>query len=332
MSVISRRQKELLLNDVSRMINNNNHTAFANHAKIAECVSNGDLKLFIDAPKKEFVIRYGKKEIRINCSEQSIKELESISFNDKSTINGISDSSTKSSSNVAISTKWASNTESTLNNKAEKYHKHNEYADKDHTHNYSPEKHTHSEYATTKHSHSEYAKSDHTHWNLPNDQEGFEEAIMELVEGTKAWRIIKNIFGVIEFASEAVQTGLIAHLETQITALWAAVGGNTAVDGVQTMSTLGSALMGYSDMLKNAGDTIGKIGKVFEPINNVCQKVVGPINEAANTVGRYAKIVDDYVSVHDINQIRELIDRIGGGSSGHRIPNVKDVLNQPLLD
>ena len=39
MSIISRRQKELLLNDVARMINNNNHTAFANHAKISESVA-----------------------------------------------------------------------------------------------------------------------------------------------------------------------------------------------------------------------------------------------------------------------------------------------------
>ena len=59
MSIISRRQKDALLNDVARMINNNNHTAFANHAKTAESVGNSDLKLFVDAPKKEFVIRYG---------------------------------------------------------------------------------------------------------------------------------------------------------------------------------------------------------------------------------------------------------------------------------
>ena len=58
MATISRRQKDILLNDVARMINNNNHTAFANHAKIAETVSNGDLKFYIDSPKKEFVIKY----------------------------------------------------------------------------------------------------------------------------------------------------------------------------------------------------------------------------------------------------------------------------------
>ena len=75
MSILSRRQKNILLSDVQRMINNNNHTAFANQAKIAECVSNGDLKFYIDSPKKEFVIKYGNKEIRFNCNEQQIKEL-----------------------------------------------------------------------------------------------------------------------------------------------------------------------------------------------------------------------------------------------------------------
>ena len=51
MSIISRRQRLLLLNDVSRMINNIN-CAFANHAKIAERVSNGDLTFYIDSPKR----------------------------------------------------------------------------------------------------------------------------------------------------------------------------------------------------------------------------------------------------------------------------------------
>ena len=54
MSVLSRRQKDSLLNDVARMINNNNHTAFANHAKISESVGNGDMKILVDAPKKEW--------------------------------------------------------------------------------------------------------------------------------------------------------------------------------------------------------------------------------------------------------------------------------------
>ena len=92
MSVISRRQRDLLLNDVSRMINNNIHSAFANHAKIAECISNGDLKLYIDSPKKELVLKYGNKNIRFTINEQMINEIVGIVFNDKSILKGISDS------------------------------------------------------------------------------------------------------------------------------------------------------------------------------------------------------------------------------------------------
>ena len=106
MSVISRRQKEILLSDVQRMINNNNHTAFANHAKIAERITNGDLAFYIDSPKKEFVIKYGNKEIRFNCNDQQMTELKGIKFDDNSVIKGISDSTTSDSSNIALSTKW----------------------------------------------------------------------------------------------------------------------------------------------------------------------------------------------------------------------------------
>ena len=189
MSTISRRQKELLLNDVARMINNNNHTAFANHAKIAETVSNGDLKLFIDAPKKEFVIRYGKKEIRINCNEQSMKEISEIVFNNNSKLKGISDTTTLSSSTVALSTKGAQDIKESISTKADKQHNHDDkYAAKEHTHDNLPEhnhderyatktdlalhdhnevyatkeelvEHNHTEYAPLKHEHTEYQKA-----------------------------------------------------------------------------------------------------------------------------------------------------------------------------
>ena len=42
--IISRRQREALLDEMTRMLANKQHVAFANHAKIAERVSNGDRK------------------------------------------------------------------------------------------------------------------------------------------------------------------------------------------------------------------------------------------------------------------------------------------------
>ena len=158
MSLISRRQKELLLNDVARMINNNNHTAFANHAKEAESISNGELKLYIDSPKKEFVIKSGKKEIRFNCSEQNIKELSEIKFNNDTSLKGVSDELTLPSSTIALSTKGGQQIKQSIDNKADKEHTHDNYADKEHTHDNDADKeHTHDNYADKEHIHDNYA-------------------------------------------------------------------------------------------------------------------------------------------------------------------------------
>ena len=51
--IISRRQRESLLDEVSRMLANKQNVAFANHAKIADRISNGDLALYMDSAKKE---------------------------------------------------------------------------------------------------------------------------------------------------------------------------------------------------------------------------------------------------------------------------------------
>ena len=122
MSIISRRQRSLLLNDVARMIGNNINAAFANHAKIAECVSNGDLKFYIDSPKKEFVIKYGSKTITFSANEQKIS-LKSIQF-DEGIINGITDSFIIPSSKIALSTVWGMSIKNDLSNKADKNHTH----------------------------------------------------------------------------------------------------------------------------------------------------------------------------------------------------------------
>ena len=341
MSIISRRQRESLLNDVSRMINNNNHTAFANHAKIAETIGNGDMKIFVDSPKKEFVVKYVKKEIRINCSEQNIKDLVSLTFTDKSTIKGISDSSFIPSSSVAISTKWASNTESKLSDKAEKNHTHDEYADKDHTHNYSPAEHTHSEYSKnththseyskTNHTHNEYSKTDHTHWNLPSKQEDFEEAIKDIVLGPTWLRVIKNVFSGIEVASDVVQYGYVAGIQTQVSSLHAAMAANGLIDAAQTTSTLGTALLGYSTKIKEVGEFVSKIGKSFDSVSSACKNILQPINQASEVVGKYARIVDNFSNCSTVDQMRSLASRWQNGADISRLPNVTNLLDMNLL-
>ena len=436
MSIISRRQRELLLNDVYRMINNNNHTAFANQAKIAECVSNGDLKFFIDSPKKEFVIRYGKKEIRFNCSDQNIKELNAIMFNNHSTIKGISDSTLLPSSNIALSTKGGSDmkeemkreiddkadkdhnhdsqyadkehthsqyadkehTHSQYANKehthsgyqpagnyalashthsqyadkehehsqyadkehehsqyADKIHAHPEYADKDHIHleyaekehnhdlqyssilhthsEYADKLHTHTEYADKLHTHSGYADKSHTHWGLPKDRDGFEDAIKDIVSGPKWWRVVKNVVSGIEFVGDTVQMGWLWGLEARVNAMYGVLVANGMIDAAQTTSTLGTALLGYSEKLSDVGGFVNKIGQSFESVSGVCKKVAEPINKASEAVGKYAKIVDRYSNCQSYTEFKDLVARQLNGAdiTKAKLGNTKDILNMSLL-
>ena len=58
--ILSRRQRESLLDEMSRMLANKQTVAFATHSKISERVSNGDLSLYINSPDKEFVKQYNE--------------------------------------------------------------------------------------------------------------------------------------------------------------------------------------------------------------------------------------------------------------------------------
>ena len=322
MSVLSRRQKDSLLNDVARMINNNNHTAFANHAKISESVGNGDMKILVDAPKKEFVIRYGKKEIRINCNEQNIKELNEIIFNDNTKIKGISDTPSSSSS-TAFSAKGAQQLKQSIDNIANKEHNHDDkyaakehnhddkYAAKEHNHdNYQPKgdysqaNHNHdTKYADKSHNHdTKYADKNHSHYGI-NNKDDLEKYIKDITKDP--WYI--KLFKGIEIATEVVQTGFIAGLQAQITALHTAMASNGLVDSVQTMSTLGTALHGYADKFKSVANVIGRIGEGYEKVNDVCQKVIQPINTAAEYIEKGSEVVDELLDCRSRSELRETI-------------------------
>ena len=311
MSIISRRQRDLLLNDVSRMINNNIHSAFANHAKIAECISNGDLKLYIDSPKKELVLKYGNKNMRFTIAEQMMNEIAGIVFNDKSILKGISDSCLISSSNIALSTKGASNIKKDIDNKADKNHNHDDkYADINHTHNgYQPK----GNYASSSHNHdSVYAKKEHTHWDLPEDKDDFEEEIKTIVNGPKWWRIIKTVGKVAGVASDIVEFGTIAALQAEITSLYQAMAANGLMDVAQTTSTLGTSMMGYAKTFRNVGDSVQQLGKRFESIAEPCKKISNALNKGADKLGQYSKIVDDFFDInggHDMTEVAKAFNK-----------------------
>ena len=365
MSIISRRQKDALLNDVARMINNNNHTAFANHAKTAESVGNSDLKLFVDAPKKEFVIRYGKKEMRFNCSEQSIKELNEIVFNDNTKIKGISDTPSSSAS-VAFSAKGAQQLKQSIDNIASKEHNHDDkyaaiehnhddkYADKNHTHdsyqpkgNYSEANHNHdTKYADKNHGHdnyqpkgnyseanhnhdSKYADKNHSHYGI-DSKDDLKEFINDITKDP--WYI--KLFKGIEIASDVLQTGFILGLDAQIKAIYAALATNGIVDTAQSMSTLGTVLFGYANKFKSVADTITKVGKIFENVNDVCQTVTKPIQYTADLLEKGAGVVEQFSDIKSAYEFKELVGRIqNGGNVGKKLGKATDyVFDRNLID
>ena len=198
--IISRRQRESLLDEVSRMLANKQNVAFANHAKIADRVSNGDLALFMDSAKKEFVMKYGNNNIRFNPKERSITDLSSIVFSNNSTLQGIT-SVPSSNDKIAISSKWAyTHYQDTLKRMKKwnpeglnilqgeatitgitdegKYieqhlltyeywkdhqEKKEEEDEKNYDERYAFKNHTHDQYANKQHTHGEYSSVSHLH-------------------------------------------------------------------------------------------------------------------------------------------------------------------------
>ena len=355
MSVISRRQKTLLLNDVARMINNNNHTAFANHAKEAESINNGDLKFYIDSPKKEFVIRYGRKEIRFNCSEQNIKELNEIVFNNNSTIKGISDTVLLPSSTRALSTKGAQQIKQSINEKAEKTHNHDDkYALKEHTHdnNYATKSevsnkadklHAHPEYqpvgdyatkselsnkADKSHTHSNYADKSHTHYGI-KDKDELEEFIKEISEHWWDHPIFKGL----EWGATVANTGYIAGLHAQIKAIHAALVADGIKDGIVNTSTIGTTLTGFADKFQDAADVVKKIGDACDSLSEPLNKIVEPINKVSEGLDKVSKTLGNFSKCENFDDYLEIFRRAQNGAPMD-IPLAKptDLLSAGLLD
>ena len=346
MSIISRRQKEILLSDVQRMINNNNHAAFANHAKISDCVSNGDLKFFIDSPKKEFVIKYGNREIRFNCSDQQMKELKSIEFNDGSIIKGISDSSLIPSSQIALSTAWGSqikrdieNKSSTDHNHDDKYaakdHNHDEkYADINHTHNqYADKNHTHNQYANKNHTHTEYADKNHTHYGL-DSKDDLEDFIKEVTKDP--WYV--KLFKGVEVVSDVAQYGMIAGMEAQIQAINGALSALTGMsasdlglDAFNMTSSLGTTMLGYSNKLSQLSNTVSAIGDHFSSIQQITEPLSNGLKTASDGVGKYAKIVDNFFDTPSAGDFTNVIARRMTVNPSAQLPDCIDLLTSPLL-
>ena len=118
--ILSRRQRESLLDEMTRMLANKQTVAFANHSKISERVSNGDLSFYINSPDKEFVIKYSNNTMKLNAKDKTFSELNALIFSNKNKITGITDTG-QNSSTISLSAKWAYNKDIETMNRMKKY-------------------------------------------------------------------------------------------------------------------------------------------------------------------------------------------------------------------
>ena len=118
--ILSRRQRESLLDEMSRMLANKQTVAFATHSKISEKISNGDLSLYINSPNKEFVIKYSNNTMKLNAKNKTFSELNALIFSNKNKLTGITDTG-QNSSTLSLSAKWAYNKDIETMNRMKKY-------------------------------------------------------------------------------------------------------------------------------------------------------------------------------------------------------------------
>ena len=118
--ILSRRQRESLLDEMSRMLANKQTVAFATHSKISEKISNGDLSLYINSPNKEFVIKYSNNTMKLNAKDKTFSELNALIFSNKNKLTGITDTG-QNSSTLSLSAKWAYNKDIETMNRMKKY-------------------------------------------------------------------------------------------------------------------------------------------------------------------------------------------------------------------
>ena len=168
---------------------------------------------------------------------------------------------------------------------------------------------------------------------MPADRDDFEEEINTIVNGSKAWRVIKGIFKGVEVASDVVQYGLIAGMQTQITSLYTAMASNGLIDVAQTTTTLGTSLIGISDKINSVGSFANKIGQTFESVAEPCKKISNALNTASETVGKYGRIVDNLGNCDGLQGMKDMVARGANGADISQIalPRAADVLNMNLI-
>ena len=330
--IISRRQREALLDEMTRMLANKQHVAFANHAKIAERVSNGDLSFYIDSPNKEFIIKYAQNTMRFNAKEKTFSELNALIFANKNRLTGISDT-VKNESTVALSSKWGYEHEKNLRTIMAKWNPsginigagtvkitgitdeykyseqhlltyeywkdHEQQKDEEDEENYDEryafKNHTHNDLVNkTEFNISLQGKSNvgHTHDGLWERDD-----IIDLIEETteEPWytKLFRGLKDIVGIAADAGEIGYIYALQNQVNALYAAMASNGLIDVVQSGADMFNGITGVVNGISS------KLNLVTNVLNSI-SKVVPQLSDAIDAI------------VTPIQQVADALDNLDG--------------------
>ena len=353
---LSRRQRESLLDEMTRLLANKQTVAFANHAKISERVSNSELSFYINSPDKEFVIKYSNNTMRFNAKEKTLSELNALIFVNKNKLTGITDSS-QNSSTIALSAKWAYNKDIETLNRMKKYNPdgvsgsgtvtivgitdENKYSQqhlltyeywKDHQEKQEEEdeKNYDERYAFKDHQHQQYPtreelgtllanKSDITHDH--KDKYLTKDEIIDLIDDETGTPWYEALFKGLETIHDLGQDGYIYWLQTQINTIYGILEAQGVIVSAGKLSGLGATVTGVGTKLRSAADVFDAIGNKFNKVKGFTDTCSKYLNKGADMLTKFDKIRVEFVKDIGAN-IEGLGNKFVEFINGHHVGNI----------
>ena len=328
--ILSRRQRDSLLDEMSRMLANKQTVAYANHAKISERLSNGELSLYMDTNTKSFIMKYAERQMKLNAREQTMSELKALIFaNKKGTIKGITDKPANDST-LALSAKYGYDQENEWKKKFKGYNpktllqsgrevtitgitdenkymtqhlltyeywKDNEEKCKCKDQQEQQENYD-QRYAMKQHTHQQYIElvtGDNRYAFKDHNHKEYlnKPEIEDLIDKKLEPPWYEKLFNGLESLVEVGQTGYIAALQAQIDACYGILTANGFVD---TMQSAGSLIGMVSDImggLSDFADVAETVGEWIPELNGTIQQITSPIREMSNVIHSYSEMIDE---------------------------------------
>ena len=354
--ILSRRQRESLLDEMSRMLANKQTVAFATHSKISEKISNGDLSLYINSPNKEFVIKYSNNTMKLNAKDKTFSELNALIFSNKNKLTGITDTG-QNSSTLSLSAKWAYNKDIETMNRMKKYNpkgvsgsgvveiigitdenkysqqhlltyeywkdnqeKQEEEEQQNYDERYAFKEHQHQQYPTREELTTLLAnKSDITHDH--KDKYLTKDEIVDLIDDETGTPWYEVLFKGLETIHDLGQDGYIYWLQTQINTIYGILEAQGVIVSAGKLSGLGATVTGVGTKLRSAADVFDAIGNKFNKVKGFTDTCSKYLNKGADMLTQFDKIRVEFVKDIGAN-VENLGNKFVEFINGHHVGNI----------